>query len=87
MLPSIRAVSVRRFAVRWGIEHTLVPVGRPTGNAVADPAKAGQTLKVELIWTRDWETMGELREAIKVWLEDYNHLRPHQALNWQDPAE
>jgi hypothetical protein len=46
----------------WGIEHTLAPVGRPTGNAVAE--RLIQTLKVELIWIRDWETIGELREAI-----------------------
>jgi len=69
----------------WGIEHTLAPVGRPTGNAVAE--RLIQTLKVELIWTRDWETIAELREAISVWMEQYNHLRPHQALDWETPAE
>jgi transposase InsO family protein len=42
---------------RWGMEHTLAPVGRPTGNAVAE--RFIQTLKVELIWTREWETMAE----------------------------
>jgi putative transposase len=69
----------------WGIEHTLAPVGRPTGNAVAE--RLIQTLKVELIWTRDWETIAELREAITVWMEQYNHQRPHQALDWETPAE
>jgi len=42
---------------------------------------------VELIWTRDWETIAELREAISVWMEQYNHQRPHQALDWETPAE
>lgn len=63
----------------------MAPVGRPTGNAVVE--RFIQTLKVELIWTRDWETIAELREAITVWLEKYNHLRPHQALDWETPAE
>jgi putative transposase len=60
-------------------------VGRPTGNAVAE--RFIQTLKVELIWTRDWETIAELREAITMWLDEYNHRRPHQALGWETPAE
>jgi putative transposase len=69
----------------WGLEHTLAPVGRPTGNAVAE--RFIQTLKVELIWTRDWESIAELREAVAQWLHVYNHVRPHQALDWMTPAE
>lgn len=69
----------------WGLEHTLAPVGRPTGNAVAE--RFIQTLKVELIWTRDWESIAELREAVAQWLHVYNHVRPHEALSWMTPAE
>ena len=69
----------------WGVEHTLAPVGRPTGNAVAE--RVIQTLKVELIWTRDWASAAELREAIEDWLYVYNHVRPHEALGWMTPAE
>ena len=45
------------------------------------------TLKVELIWTRDWETIAELRAAIEQWIIEYNTARPHQALPWATPAE
>jgi putative transposase len=69
----------------WGLEHTLAPVGRPTGNAVAE--RFIQTLKVELIWTRDWESIAELRDALAQWLHVYNHVRPHEALGWMTPAE
>ena len=70
---------------KWRVDHTLAPVGRPTGNAVAK--RFIQTLKVELIWTRDWASVAELREAVKQWLHVYNHVRPHQALSWMTPAE
>lgn len=83
--PQYTGSDCETFCCRWGIEHTLAPVGRPTGNAVAE--RIIQTLKVELIWTRDWETIAELREAIAVWVKEYNHRRPHQALNWETPAE
>jgi transposase InsO family protein len=69
----------------WRLDHTLAPVGRPTGNAVVE--RFIQTLKVELIWTRDWTTIDELREAVAQWLHVYNHVRPHEALGWMTPAE
>ena len=82
---SIRAVTVRRFATPWGSSMGWPLWRLPAGNAVAE--RFIQTLKVELIWTRDWETIAELREAITVWMEQYNHQRPHQALDWETPAE
>jgi transposase InsO family protein len=45
------------------------------------------TLKVELIWTQDWETIAELRAAVEQWMACYNERRPHQALQWRTPAE
>jgi putative transposase len=69
----------------WGVEHTFAPVGRPTGNAVAE--RIILTLKSELIWLRDWESAEELREAIERWRIFYNTERPHQALAWATPAE
>jgi putative transposase len=73
------------LCTRWGLDHTLAPVGRPTGNAVAE--RVILTLKVELVWTRDWESAAELRIAIADWLREYNQHRPHQALGWETPAE
>jgi putative transposase len=69
----------------WGLHHTLAPVGRPTGNAVAE--RLIQTLKMELIWTRDWDSLAQLRQAVETWRIVYNHKRPHQALNWATPSE
>jgi putative transposase len=69
----------------WHLEHTLAPIGRPTGNAVAE--RFIETLKVELIWTRDWESLDELQAAIAAWLVVYNCRRPHQALSWMTPEE
>jgi putative transposase len=70
---------------RWGLDHTFAPVGRPTGNAVAE--RVIQTLKVELLWTQDWESAAEVEQAVGAWRERYNTARPHQALGWQTPAE
>ncbi len=47
----------------WHLDHTFAPVGRSTGNAVTE--RSIQTLKVELIWTRDWTSIAELRDPEK----------------------
>jgi len=69
----------------WGIDHTFSPVRRPTGNAVAE--RLIETMKEEVIWQRDWESADELLLALKRWQRVYNTERPHQALNWETPAE
>ena len=70
---------------RWGVTHTFAPVGRPTGNTIAE--RFIQTLKAELLWTRDWESIEELRQAIAEWVVRYNEERPHQAVGWRTPDE
>jgi putative transposase len=69
----------------WNLLHTYAPVGRPTGNAVAE--RVIRTLKEEVVWLRDWESIDELRVALAAWVRRYNELRPHQALDWKTPAE
>lgn len=69
----------------WQLDHTFAPVGRPTGNAVAE--RFMLTMKSELIWTRDWESAAELSGALRRWLLEYHTERPHQALAWQTPFE
>jgi len=69
----------------WGLVHTFAPVGRPTGNAVAE--RVIRTMKEEVVWLQDWDTADELREALLAWQHRYNTQRPHQALGWKTPAE
>jgi putative transposase len=70
---------------RWRVHHRFSGVGRPTGNAIAE--RLILTLKVELIWTRDWVSIDELRAAVRTWARRYNEQRPHEALNWKTPAQ
>jgi putative transposase len=83
--PQYTGADCAALCTRWRLDHTLAPVGRPTGNAVAE--RFILTLKLELLWTRDWESAAEVDQAVQQWLLTYNHQRPHQALGWQTPAE
>lgn len=83
--PQYTGADALALCERWGLVHTFAPVARPTGNAVAE--RVIQTLKVELLWTRDWESIAELERAITEWVDLYNNQRPHQALGWRTPAQ
>lgn len=69
----------------WRVTHTFSPVGRLTGNAVAE--RVIQTMKLELFWLQDWEDADEIGAAAEKWRIFYNTQRPHEALNWRTPAE
>lgn len=83
--PQYTGADAEALCQRWGVLHTFAPVGRPTGNAIVE--RLIQILKQELLWTRDWESIDELREEIAKWMERYHHERPHQALGWRTPAQ
>jgi putative transposase len=69
----------------WRVTHTFAPVGRPTGNAVAE--RTIRTMKEECIWLADWRDIDQLVAALGRWARTFNEDRPHQALGWQTPAE
>lgn len=83
--PQYTGADCAALVERWGLVHTFAPVGRPTGNAVAE--RVIRTMKEEVIWLRDWKNAAELREALLAWQVRYNTQRPHQALGWKTPAE
>jgi len=71
--------------MQWGIEQTFAPVGRPTGNAVAE--RTIQTMKLECVWLQDFDSVSHLQEELDAWQASFNEERPHQSLDWQTPAE
>lgn len=83
--PQYTGEDCRELCDRWNLDHTFAPVGRPTGNAVAE--RVIRTMKEECIWLQDWTSLAELQEALDRWRITYNEQRPHQSLKWHTPAE
>ena len=83
--PVYTGADCEELCIAWNVTHTFAPIGRPTGNAVAE--RVIQTMKLELIWLRDWENIDEVRDAVEDWRRFYNAERPHEALNWRTPNE
>ena len=46
-----------------------------------------RSLKTELIYINEYSTPKELRAAIRDYINDYNTLRPHEALAYATPEQ
>jgi transposase InsO family protein len=73
------------LAQRWAYEHTFAPVGRPTGNAVAE--RTIQTMKVECLWLEEFDDVAAVQSALDRWRWAFHEEGPHQELNWRPPSE
>ena len=73
-----------RLAVWWtrlGIEHERIQAGHPEQNGRHE--RMHRTLKLDLRSAEDWR--GQQRELDR-FRQDYNQVRPHEALGMQTPA-
>lgn len=46
-----------------------------------------RSLKTELIYVNEFRSPKELRQAIRQYVDDYNTLRPHEALDYETPED
>jgi transposase InsO family protein len=73
-----------RLAVWWiklGIAHERIQAGHPEQNGRHE--RMHRTLKQDVLTAEDWR--GQQRELDR-FRHDFNHLRPHEALQMQTPA-
>lgn len=75
----------RDVAKDLGITLSRTAYRHPDGNAFIE--RMFRTLKEEAIWTAEFDTYGQAREAILSWIIDYNTQRPHASLDERTPAE
>jgi putative transposase len=83
--PQYTGADAVALTARWGVLHTFAPVGRPTGNAVAE--RTIQTMKVECLWLEEFDGVLDLQRALEAWQRSFNEERPHQRLNMRTPSE
>lgn len=68
-----------------GIQISMDGRGRYLDNIFIE--RLWRSIKYELIYIKTFETGIHLREEVKHWFEWYNHIRPHQSLDYKTPEE
>jgi putative transposase len=68
-----------------GVRISMDGVRRAYDNIFVE--RLWRSLKQEEVYLRDYGMVLEARRGIGQWFEFYNHVRPHQALDYRTPAE
>jgi transposase InsO family protein len=78
-------VLFERICRENGITPRLTAPRSPTTTGKVE--RFHKTMKIELLRGRKFADLDEAQAAIDDWVEEYNHRRPHQALDMATPAE
>ncbi len=68
-----------------GIQISMDGKGRALDNIFTE--RLWRTIKYEEVYLHDYATPREARHGLSRYIQFYNHQRPHQALEYQTPAE
>ena len=66
-----------------GINQAFTSYNNPKGNA--DTERTIRTLKEELLWLHEWQSLNHLENAMSAWIETFNNSYLHSALGWNTP--
>jgi transposase InsO family protein len=75
----------RFFAGRVHLEHIRTRHYAPQTNGVVE--RFNQSLKYEHLYRSEIDHPGELADEVKAFVELYNEVRPHEALNFRRPLD
>jgi len=68
------------------IEQIFTSYNNPKGNAETE--RVIRTIKEELLWLEEFDSLEEAEQKIRDWIErDYNLLYPHSSLGYRSPQE
>ena len=65
------------------IEQAFTSYNNPKGNA--DTERTIRTIKEELFWLQEWQSLEHLSTALRQWIQGFNTLYLHSALGWNTP--
>ena len=68
-----------------GIQISMDGKGRALDNVFVE--RLWRSVKYELIYLHEFESIPELKDALKNYFRFYNEERPHQSLGYQTPDE
>lgn len=83
--PEFRSAQLDVWAYDHGVALEFIQPGKPTQNPFIESYNG--KMRDELLNLHWWRSLGEAREAVQVFREDFNEVRPHSALDDQTPAE
>ena len=82
--PEFTAEVFQKWLTKLGIKPIRISPGSPWENGYNE--RFNGTLRREILDAEWFVTTKQAQTAINAWLKQYNHIRPHQALNMRPPV-
>ena len=82
--PEFIAENFQTWLARVGIKPIRIYPGSPWENGYNE--RFNGTLRREVLNAEWFTSIRQARVVIETWLKQYNHIRPHQALNMRPPV-
>jgi hypothetical protein len=83
--PEFTSRRVLGWAEDWKVALVHIQPGRPTQNGHVESFHG--RLRDECLNASWFRTLGDVREKLADWQQEYNHERPHSSLDYRTPAE
>lgn len=82
--PEFAGRTMQDWAARRGVELRFIQPGKPVQNAYIESFNS--RLRDECLSQHWFASLSHMRSVIDAWRTDYNHHRPHSALQYVPPA-
>ncbi len=83
--PEFIAQKMAIWAAQHEVEWVFIQPGKPAQNAYME--RFNRTYRQEVLDAYLFEDLAEVRAITEIWIEEYNGMRPHQALGGQTPYQ
>lgn len=81
--PEFRSKRFQLWLKNNQIEWSRIQKGKPQQNAIIE--RFNKTYREDVLDANLFHSIEHAREVTRIWIEEYNHNRPHQSLNYQTP--
>jgi putative transposase len=83
--PELAGKAVDQWAYERGVQLRFIEPGKPVQNAFVESFQG--RLRDECLDRHWFLGLGDARQTVEAWRDDYNRARPHSALGYRPPAE